>query len=366
MISLDLVISIIKRIVPHALIILMAWKMTLGLGAIFFHKLKFFNIFKFKFEPEQTTNQKDQNAWKNLGLTGYQLFNIPFVDDFLFLISIPGIYLALYAISFIKCLNFLNPDILLFYLIILLLLYPILKLMKVMKGYLSLIKMIHVIMSLSLILFIYLIYFQKFNLSNREFIILALTIVIKSILFSNGPIIAGKNYNKFNYLSAELLNFKEFHEILQSLYSQKSVCLIKLWNYINVFIFVLFFFISSRRGFKVAIYFLVISSSIQCALNFVVSKKFIQYQLIYILVPFLQAPKDEKSKDMKDYLQSIGPLAFGINVLPILHIVVILHIIDSLITGSNASFFVILLLNGIYLQSSQILVSLYLYLKNPQ
>ncbi|EAY00757.1 hypothetical protein TVAG_096680 [Trichomonas vaginalis G3] len=133
----------------------------------------------------------------------------------------------------------------------------------------------------------------------------------------------------------------------------------------NLVDLIAFFIIALAKDFHTAVNFIIISTTVFCLLNFVVTKKMIQFQLITLLLPFFRVSKTKEAPKLKALIRSLGPHTFGMCVLPIAQILLLMYIVQCYITKKDATFFLAILLNGICIQASQTLISLKLTIGNP-
>lgn len=363
-------LSLIVHFIPHAMLLLISWKMTLGPGVLFFHKLKSFSVLKtpiFNAEDlHDTSKTSDDSSQKLFTLNAFQLVKIPLVQDFFFLLGLPGLYFFLYLIYHIYGYDFIEPDTSLFYLTMVLLAIPCIKLLNIERKYFSFYPILYILMSLSFPGFLYLTNFYDFGkMSKQDYIEFGVLSFFETFLFSPAGIISGRNYYNYIHPSLDLVNYSGFRSILLSLYSRFTMTVIYVWQYMNLITLISFFVIAWLKDFNSAVLFILVSTGVFCLLNFIVTKKMLQFQLITILLPFFRVSKNKETPKLKKLIRSLGPLTFGMSVLPIAQTLLLMYIINCYISHKDATFFIAILLNGICIQSSQTFIAIQLQIGNP-
>ena len=348
---------------PHFLIILLCWKMTIGPGVLFLHHLKYIKIFEsslfnefeiFDIKPEKKIYCK---------INAYQIVNIPYVQDFFFEISLPFLLIFYLIYYYFFSIKIPNID---FFLIGLSIFLLFLSNFKIIRENIKNFFNIPTILSFLSLLILPLIYFLNSNFLNllnfKKILILEFLSFFQGYSLSISPIFSSKGYFTYSNIDSSIISIDEYQSSLRRIYSNFSSFMFFIWNFIDLILFLSFLILIYLNKFENISLFLIILKFINFILIIFILINLIQVYLINFLLPYFKINKNKNIPKLNDLLKPLGSIIFSILSLPIIQIIFSLILIQIKLLNLNNNwqnqFFSILLLNGHFISLTKHFIKL--------
>lgn len=305
---MNIFIKKLSAFIPHILLFVIGWHMTIGPGTLLFHHLKSIKILNNHVIPIGNIVSQEYNVM----LSPAELINIPYIRSFFFSLSMPCFSLGYFFITFIRKNQ--DPDALLFACS----LFPI---------YLTSLKLSNKL--LSFLLAIISIFVTFFILQTNE--ALQSTgdgeLLFKSIYFiyfldflqyfsfAHSVTTSASCFHEYTNPPISIFDIEGSIPILETIYSNISNFLITVWHHIYIVISILYLISKKFLTPKQSSLFLIGSAIFSSFLSYFCAKRLLQLKLITLMKPNKQNDKKKKKKITK-LVNPIGEIAFGITAIP--------------------------------------------------
>lgn len=279
--------------------------MTIGPGALIFHRLKSFKILKNHVIPVSNF----VGSQNEIMLSPAAIIKIPYMRPFFFAVSMPCFSLLYYFWTFF-CNNQV-PDPILFACA----LFPIyFTSVKMSTNYISFLV---AFLSLPITFSILKINDIPIDITSEinNYTILYILIFIQYFSLTNSLYITSNSYYEYTHPPLSIFDCDGAIPILERLYSHVFHVMITIWHHCSFIIIISYFLVKSFCTSFKPNSFLIVSAIIFSFLTYICTKFLIQLHLITIILP--SSEKDQRNtKTVKKLVSPIGKIAFGLTAIP--------------------------------------------------
>ncbi|OHS98530.1 hypothetical protein TRFO_08792 [Tritrichomonas foetus] len=298
-----------SNIIPHIVLFIFGWHMTIGPGTLLLHHLKSFHILDEQFIPVGSIvgQQEKSNMIK---FSPAELIKIPYIRNFFFTLSMPCFALCYFFITFFRKNQ--EPDPLLFVNSLFPIIYTSIKLSHKKKSI--------IFAAASIIVTLFALQIENMeSIDNRYIILIYIFVFIQFFSFSNSICITTKSYYEYSHPPIAIFDYEQCYSILQTLYSGFWHFLITVWHHIDAVVIIAYVVtkidvleISEKNSSLL----LICCSMFTCILSLPCAKCLLQLKIIVMMIPTFTKNKNGDKEDLHKLVNPIGKISFSLTALP--------------------------------------------------
>lgn len=306
---MNVFIKKLSTLIPHFLLFVIGWHMTVGPGTLIFHHLKSFKILNNHVIPIGNIVSQEYN---DVMLSPAEVIKIPYIRSFFFSLSMPCFALGYYFLTFFR--NNQDPDALLFACS----LFPIYVTSLKLSN-----KILSVLLSIVSIPITFLIIktkevtesFEDIESFLNNNILIYFLIFLQYFSFEHSITISANCFHEYTNPPLSIFDFEGSIPILETVYSNFSNILIMIWHHIDIAIIILYLISKHIISAQFSSQFLVGSAIFTSMLSYFCAKRLLQLKLITLTKP-KNTDNKKKQKKLRKLVNPIGEIAFGITAIP--------------------------------------------------
>ena len=293
-------LTALSAYLPHFLVILGGWFMTLSPGTLFFHKLQTFEVF------EHATLELTEDP--QFSVTAAEMLNVPYIRSFFYALSMPCFGLIYFALSFFR--QDPQPDVPLFVIALAPTAIACWKITAKKRSLFLAIAFLNAVLAVPVCQV--LIHFNFFDMDwavpGMKQLVYAL-VLVQFLTLSTAVTTCGLDYYRYTNPRASMLDYKACYETLRKIYSTGANIAVCLWHHCDLAVVALYIAVW-RISSAFSDHVLILGSLVSILMTLPATKFILQLRMIDLMLPCFTRGNSRK-QDIRGYIKPIGAIAFG-------------------------------------------------------